>query len=90
MNKATRSNITRPRSSKPLRAKSLQDWPADMTRTEGAWSNRPHCPLLPRTIAAHGFLRDRLHVVTGAKPLPGGLSDMAVDATLSLMLRRGK
>jgi hypothetical protein len=85
MIKATRSNITRPRSSKPLR-----DWSADMTRTEGAWSNRPYCPLLPRAIATHGFLRDRLHIVTGAKPLPGGLSDMAVDATLSLMLRRGK
>ncbi|MBP2295338.1 hypothetical protein [Azospirillum rugosum] len=85
MIKATRSSITRRRASKPLR-----DWPADMTRTEGAWSNRPACPLLPRAVADHGFLRDRLHIVTGAQPLPIGLSDPAVDATLSLMLRRGK
>lgn len=85
MIKATRSSVTRRRASRPLR-----DWPADMTRTEGAWSNRPACPLLPRTVADHGFLRDRLHVVTGAQPLPTGLSDPAVDATLSLMLRRGK
>lgn len=83
MNKATRSTIARPRSSRPL-----GDWPADMTRTEGAWSNRPECPLLPR--AGAGFLRDRLHVTIGSQPLPYGLSDMAVDATLSLMLRRGK
>ena len=83
MIKATRSTIARRRSSRPL-----CDWPADMTRTEGAWSNRPFCPLLPHTGA--GFLRDRLHVTIGSQPLPYGLSDMAVDATLSLMLRRGK
>lgn len=68
----------------------LQDWPADMTRTEGAWFNRPWCPLLPREVAGLGFLRDRLHVVTGAVPLPADLSEQAVDATLRLMLRRGK
>jgi len=85
MIKGTRSNLSRRRTPRPL-----QDWPADMTRTEGAWSNRPWCPLLPREVAAHGFLRDRLHIVTGAVPLPMGLSDQAVDATLSLMLRRGK
>ncbi|KAA1058247.1 hypothetical protein [Azospirillum argentinense] len=83
MNKATRSTIARPRLSRPL-----GDWPAAMTRTEGAWGNRPDCPLLPR--AGAGFLRDRLHVTIGSQPLPYGLSDMAVDATLSLMLRRGK
>ncbi|WP_448202567.1 hypothetical protein [Azospirillum sp. sgz302134] len=85
MIKATRSPLTRRRTPRPL-----QDWPADMTRTEAAWGNRPECPLLPRAVATHGFLRDRLHVVTGAQPLPPGLSDPAVDATLSLMLRRGK
>ncbi|MFC5355269.1 hypothetical protein [Azospirillum himalayense] len=88
MNKATRSAIARPRSSRPPSSRPLGDWPADMTRTEGAWSNRPECPLLPR--AGAGFLRDRLHVTIGSQPLPYGLSDMAVDATLSLMLRRGK
>ncbi len=85
MNKGMRSTLSHRRTPRPL-----QDWPADMTRDEGAWSNRPLCPLLPRAIAGQAFLRDRLHLVTGAAPLPPGLSDQAVDATLSLMLRRGK
>lgn len=68
----------------------LADWPNSPTRGESAWAQRPLCPLMPREVAANGFLRDRLHVVTGAVPLPPGLSDQAVDATLSLMLRRGK
>lgn len=76
-------NLTR-RSAKPLR-----DWPADSTRTEGSWYMRPYCPLLPREVAAYGFLRDRVHIVTGAKPLPDTLSEDAIDATLRLMLRRG-
>lgn len=67
----------------------LQDWPSELTRSERSWFMRPECPLLPREVAAYGFLRDRLHVVTGATPLPRGLSDQAVDATLRLMLRRG-
>ncbi|WP_035692995.1 hypothetical protein [Azospirillum halopraeferens] len=70
-------------------ARSLCDWPAELTRSEGQWSRRPDCPLLPRAIASTGFLRDRLHVMTGAVPLPLRLSDESVDATLSLMLRRG-
>ncbi|MGQ9365410.1 hypothetical protein [Azospirillum sp. ST 5-10] len=81
--KQTMRPITR-RSARPLR-----DWPAEATRSEGQWSRRPVCPLLPREVATAGFLRDRLHVVTGAPPLPGRLSDESVDATLSLMLRRG-
>ncbi|PWC54282.1 hypothetical protein [Azospirillum sp. TSO22-1] len=67
----------------------LQEWPAELTRSERSWGLRPECPLLPREVAEHGFLRDRLHVVTGAVPLPAALSDDAVDATLRLMLRRG-
>ncbi|HYG87626.1 MAG TPA: hypothetical protein VD978_15310 [Azospirillum sp.] len=67
----------------------LHDWPAELTRSERSWIMRPECPLLPRQVAAHGFLRDRLHIITGATPLPPGLSDEAVDATLRLMLRRG-
>lgn len=86
MTKGTRQSPT-PRRRHPA---PLQEWPARQTRTEGAWGARPDCPLLPRVVAAHGFLRDRLHIVTGAQPLPPGLSDPAVDATLSLMLRRGK
>ncbi|PWC96154.1 hypothetical protein SAMN02982917_5074 [Azospirillum oryzae] len=68
----------------------LQDWPADMTRTEGGWYNRPGCPLVPRFLAEGGFLRDRLSMIHGSQPLPDDLSDEAVDATLRLMLRRGK
>ncbi|CAO3407285.1 hypothetical protein [Azospirillum largimobile] len=68
----------------------LQDWPADMTRTEGGWYNRPGCPLVPRFLAEGGFLRDRLSMIHGSQPLPNDLSDEAVDATLRLMLRRGK
>ncbi|AWK87516.1 hypothetical protein DEW08_15975 [Azospirillum thermophilum] len=81
--KGSRSVVRR--ASRPLR-----DWPSDMTRTEGAWYNRPHCPLLPREVAENCFLRDRLTFVTGATPLPAVLSETAVDATLRLMLRRGK
>lgn len=83
MNKGLR-NSTR-RAARPLR-----DWPAEATRSEGAWKMRPFCPLLPREVAEYGFLRDRLHIVTGASPLAQPLSDGAVDATLRLMLRRGK
>ena len=68
----------------------LAHWPSEFTRGEGGWSGRPDCPMLPRMVAAHGFLRDRLHVLTGALPLPAELSDEAVDATLTLMLRRGR
>lgn len=68
----------------------LAHWPSEFTRGEGGWSGRPECPLLPREVAAHGFLRDRLHVLTGALPLPPEMSDEAVDATLTLMLRRGR
>lgn len=68
----------------------LAHWPSEFTRGEGGWSGRPECPLLPRMVAAHGFLRDRLHVLTGAIPLPADMSDEAVDATLTLMLRRGR
>lgn len=75
-------NLTR-RSARPL-----QDWPAELTRSESAWADRPDCPLLPRRIAAYGFLRDRLHICTGADALPSSLSETAVDATLRLMLRR--
>ncbi|MCG5244271.1 hypothetical protein MCW82_31410 [Azospirillum doebereinerae] len=83
MNKVMR-HLTRP-TPRPLR-----DYPADMTRTEGGWFNRPYCPLVPRAIVGEGFLRDRLHVIHGSKPLPSDLTDEAVDATLRLMLRRGK
>lgn len=76
-------NITR-RTARPL-----HDWPAEPTRAESAWSQRPENPLLPRQVAAYGFLRDRVHVCTGARPLPARLSEKAIDATLSLMLRRG-
>lgn len=68
----------------------LAHWPSEFTRGEGGWSGRPECPLLPRLAASHGFLRDRLSVLTGALPLPPELSDEAVDATLTLMLRRGR
>lgn len=68
----------------------LHDWPAEFTRSESAWSTRPDSPLLPRAVAAYGFLRDRIHIVTGAAPLPDEMSDQAIDATLSLMLRRGQ
>lgn len=75
---------------KPRRApRSLGDWPAELTRSEKAWSGRPDCPMLARQLADMGFLRDRLHVTTGAAPLAGCLTDQAVDATLILMLRRG-
>ncbi|HYD66795.1 hypothetical protein [Azospirillum sp.] len=68
----------------------LRDWPAESTRSEGAWSMRPYCPLVPREVVASGsFLRDRLHVFVGAEPLPCTLSDDSIDATLRLMLRRG-
>ncbi|WP_448191182.1 hypothetical protein [Azospirillum sp. sgz301742] len=67
----------------------LREWPAELTRTERSWIMRPECPLLPRAVAAYGFLRDRLHILTGAMPLPPVLSDDAVDATLRLSLRRG-
>ncbi|CAO3413661.1 hypothetical protein [Azospirillum endophyticum] len=77
-------NLTRPT------PRPLQDWPADMTRTEGGWYNRPGCPLVPRFLAEGGFLRDRLSMIHGSQPLPDDLSDGAVDATLRLMLRRGK
>ncbi|CAO3352171.1 hypothetical protein TSH100_12935 [Azospirillum sp. TSH100] len=77
-------NLTRPT------PRPLQDWPADMTRTEGGWYNRPGCPLVPRFLAEGGFLRDRLSMIHGSQPLPNDLSDGAVDATLRLMLRRGK
>lgn len=83
MNKGLR-NLMR-RTARPLRA-----WPAKPTRAEDAWSRRPDCPLIPREAAAYGFLRDRLHVVTGAVALPPALSDNAIDATLCLMLRRGR
>ncbi len=68
----------------------LRDYPPDMTRTEGGWFNRPYCPLIPRAIVGAGFLRDRLHAIHGSQPLPTDLTDDAVDATLRLMLRRGK
>ncbi len=67
----------------------LHDWPADLTRSEQSWVMRPACPLSPRRIATTGFLRDRVHIATGATPLPLGLSSEAIDATLFLMLRRG-
>ncbi|WP_298372931.1 hypothetical protein [Azospirillum sp.] len=67
----------------------LEDWP-HLTRTEGGWFNRPYCPLIPRSIIGASFLRNRLHVIHGAQPLPPDLTDDAVDATLRLMLRRGK
>ena len=67
----------------------LHEWSAELTRTERSWINRPECPLLPRAVAAYGFLRDRMHIITGATPLPPVLSDDAVDATLRLMLHRG-
>lgn len=70
--------------------RSLAHWPSETTRSEGAWARRPECPLLPRQVAAHGFLRDRLHVLTGALPLPAAMSDEAIDATLTLMIRRGR
>lgn len=47
----------------------LQDWPADMTRTEGGWYNRPGCPLVPRFLAEGGFLRD-LSMIHGSQPTP--------------------
>ena len=68
----------------------LQEWPAELTRSERSWVRRPACPMLPRAVAAYGFLRDRMHILTGAEPLPPVLSDDAVDATLRLMLRRGQ
>ncbi|MFD1625783.1 hypothetical protein [Azospirillum griseum] len=70
-------------------AKGLENWP-HLTRTEGGWFNRPYCPLVPRSILGTSFLRNRLHAIHGAQPLPADLSDDAVDATLRLMLRRGK
>lgn len=73
----------------PRSARPLHDWPADLTRSENQWARRPYCPLLPREVAAYGFLRDRLSITTGAEPLAPALSDGAVDATLRLMLRRG-
>ncbi|HEY0833566.1 MAG TPA: hypothetical protein VGE72_06605 [Azospirillum sp.] len=69
--------------------RTLRDWPAESTRSEGAWSMRPYCPLIPREVASYGFLRDRLHIFVGAEPLPTNLSDDSIDATLRLMLRRG-
>jgi hypothetical protein len=66
-----------------------QTWEERATRTEKSWSGRPICPMVPRDVADYGFLRDRLHVLTGAIPLGGNLTDQAVDATLTLMLRRG-
>ncbi|MCW2246504.1 hypothetical protein M2352_002095 [Azospirillum fermentarium] len=75
---------------RPRIDRALRDWAPETTRDELRWSQRPGCPLIPRTLAgAHGFLRDRLHVITGAEALPMGLTDNAVDATLRLMLRRG-
>lgn len=67
----------------------LGDWAADLTRTEKCWSGRPECPMFPREVAALGFLRDRLSVALDIAPIPGDLSDRAVEATLTLMLRRG-
>lgn len=74
----------------PRRApRALDEWGAESTRGEKSWSARPKCPMLPRAVADYGFLRDRLHVTTGAVPLQGCLTEQAVDATLTLMLRRG-
>lgn len=70
-------------------ARPLQDWTAELTRSEKAWSGRPECPMLPRVVADYGFLRDRLCISAGIEPLFGDLSDLAVEATLNLMLRRG-
>lgn len=81
--------ISKTRTPTRRNSRPLHEWPAELTRSEGSWVMRPECPLLPREVAVHGFLRDRLHVVTGAVPLPIALSDDAVDATLRLMLRRG-
>jgi hypothetical protein len=81
---AARNPLSRPGS------RSLDHWPSEFTRSEGAWAGRPGCPLLPRMVASHGFLRDRLHVLTGAVPLAEVMSDEAIDATLTLMLRRGR
>jgi hypothetical protein len=77
-------NVMR-RAIRPLRERVADSgsWSGD------GWSLRSICPLVSRQVASCGFLRDRLHVVTGVEPLPIGLSDEAVDATLSLMLRRG-
>ena len=71
-------------------ARSLSDWPNAVTRTEGCWSRRPDCPLLPKEEAPYGFLRDRLHYGTGTAPLPPDLTDQAVEAALRLMIRRGR
>ncbi len=69
--------------------RALGEWPSELTRSECAWSARPYCPLPGRPPGTDGFLRDRLHLSTGASPLSETLSDQAVDATLRLMLRRG-
>jgi len=45
--------------------------------------------MFPREVAALGFLRDRLSIALDIAPIPGDLSDRAVEATLTLMLRRG-
>ncbi len=75
---------------RPRIDRSLRDWAPETTRDELRWIRRPCCPLIPRCVAERGFLRDRLHMVTGAEALPPGLTDNAVDATLRLMLRRGR
>lgn len=67
----------------------LGEWSDELTRTEKCWSGRPECPMLPREVAALGFLRDRLNIAIGLAPIEGELSDRAVEATLTLMLRRG-
>lgn len=83
---------SQPMTAKQIRpgARPLAHWPSEFTRTEGGWAGRQECPLLPRQVATHGFLRDRLHVLTGAAPLPAEMTEEAIDATLTLMLRRGR